>query len=50
MNTHIEIDLHDNNLTILEKGCIVEEYSVTEDWPTVIDEIIIHLRDYLKGV
>ena len=50
MDTHIEIDLHNNNLVISERGCIVEEYSVTEDWPAVIDEICILLHDYLEGI
>lgn len=50
MKTQITIDLNEDRLTICERGCLVEECTVSEDWPIVIYEITERLRDYLEGL
>ena len=50
MKTHIEIDIEDNEMTICEENCSGETYSVSGNWPSIIDDICGCLHDYLEGI
>lgn len=50
MNTSIDITIENNKLYIREISCLPEEYTISEDMPTLIDEVCEHLHDYLEGL
>ena len=50
MKTQIDITIEDNKLYIREVSCLPEEYEISEDMPSMIDEICEHLHDYLEGL
>ena len=50
MNTQIDITIEDNKLYIREISCLPEEYKISENMPSMIDEVCEHLHDYLEGL
>ena len=50
MTTEINIVIENNKLYIGETSCLPEEYQISEDMPTLIDEVCNHLHDYLEGL
>ena len=50
MNTEINITIENNKLYIREQSCLPEEYEITNNMPSIIDEICEHLHDYLEGL
>lgn len=50
MKTDIDITIEDGMLFIREVNCTPCEYKISENWPTVIDEICDYLHDYLEGL
>ena len=50
MKTEIDLIIEDRKLFIREVSCLPLEYEISEDWPTVIDEVCEHLHDYLEGL
>ena len=50
MRIAIDIDVDKDKLYIRETACIPEEYIISEDYPTCIDEICEYLHDYLEGL
>lgn len=50
MKTQIDIVIEDNKLYIRETSCLPEEYEISENMPSMIEEICEHLHDYLEGL
>lgn len=50
MKTQIDITIEDNKLYIREASCLPEEYELSENMPSIIDEICVYLHDYLEGL
>lgn len=50
MKTEIHIVIEDNKLYIREQSCLPEEYEISNDLPSMIDEVCEHLHDYLEGL
>ncbi len=50
MKTQINITIENGKLHIKEISCLPEEYEISENMPSVIDEICEHLHDYLEGL
>ena len=50
MKTQIDITIEDNKLYIKEQSCLLEEYQISENMPSMIDEVCKHLHDYLEGL
>ena len=50
MKTEIDITIENNKLYIREISCLPEEYTISEDWPALIDDVCEHLHDYLEGL
>lgn len=50
MKIDIDITIEDGMLFIREVNCTPCEYKISENWPTVIDEICDYLHDYLEGL
>ena len=50
MTTEIMIVIENNKLYIRERSCLPEEYDISEDMPMLIDEVCVHLHDYLEGL
>lgn len=50
MKIQIDITIENNKLYIRETSCLPEEYIISENMPSMIDEICEHLHDYLEGL
>jgi len=50
MKTQIDITIEDNKLYIREVSCLPEEYTISENMPSMIDEVCERLHDYLEGL
>ena len=50
MKASIDIIIENNKLTIWESRCEMQQYEISEDLPSMIDEVCEHLHDYLEGL
>jgi len=50
MKTEIDITIEDGMLYIREISCTPCEYPISENWPSIVDEVCEHLHDYLEGL
>lgn len=50
MKTEINITIDNDMLYIEEENSTMCKYEISENWPTIIDNVCECLRDYLEGL